>query len=43
MTQNYALGQFCMDSIYLPPDYWTLVDEAGGKAKEPLGGDDDGD
>lgn len=30
VTQNYGLGQFALESMLLPSNYWDLVDEAGG-------------
>lgn len=30
MTQNYAIGQFCMESIYLPSHYWEMIEDAQG-------------
>ena len=25
LTQSYALGQFCIDSVFLPPEYWDIM------------------
>lgn len=44
MTQSYAVGQFCLDSIVLESDYWDVIkerDDAGGRPKRRR--DDDGD
>lgn len=27
ISQSYDLGQFCLDSVEMPDDYWSIVDE----------------
>lgn len=38
LTQAYAVGQFCLDSIRLKSDYWTMMQ---GKAPDSKGGDNE--
>lgn len=30
ITQAYAIGQFCLDSAYLPADYWSYLEDDRG-------------
>lgn len=34
MSQSYSIGQFCLDSALMTPDYWGLVDTAAGGKPE---------
>ena len=36
ITQNYSVGQFCLDSIFMKEDYWEQIDDS-----EPDDGEDD--
>jgi replicative DNA helicase len=43
ITQNYQLGQFCLDSVYLKPSYFDkLKDLVGEDEPTPESDDDDG-
>jgi replicative DNA helicase len=44
ITQSYAIGQFCLDSMYMHREYKTLFqDLAGTEQSNDDGSDDDGD
>jgi replicative DNA helicase len=45
MTQAYAIGQFCLDSVKLVSDYWQLMEERGDREerKRPRRKTRDGD
>ena len=42
LTQNYGLGQFCMDSMLLPSSYWDMVNPPKGNGKADRMEDDKG-
>lgn len=37
LSQNYAIGQFALDSVRMSDDYWQIIEEQAGRS----GGDDD--
>lgn len=42
LTQNYSIGQYCIDSLRLPKTYFEELKElTGGKNTDSSGGDDD--
>ncbi|MBE3041550.1 hypothetical protein IMZ48_03015 [Candidatus Bathyarchaeota archaeon] len=40
ISQNYAYGQFCLDSVRMRPTYWDLIPEVDSEEQDE-GGDDD--
>lgn len=41
LSQNYAMGQFAIDSILMANNYWTLLGQAEADAKEDEGFEDE--
>lgn len=41
ITQSYAVGQFCLDSMYMHRDYKQAFEDFAGPDDDPDGGDDD--
>jgi hypothetical protein len=40
ITQNYAIGQFALDSMRMGGDYWSAIDKAAGKPQTEPGDDE---
>lgn len=43
ISQAYAIGQFCLDSIALSGEYWEMLDVKGGRGRRRREDDDEDD
>ena len=41
IAQNYSMGQFCVDSIRMRPNYWGMISKKAETELDDEGGDED--